>query len=159
MSNLYGNFENWIFNYPHVSANFTQFLFLMTLTSLMSLTFDLRSPKNPVAMTLGLTVMTLGLIFCMITPIHSLFLSRIQSSTRFLKYFEDKLKLWWPRPFFSDLQILRFVSKCILDYNINISIHKNSFFFKVVFKIDIVESRCFRSQWPWTFDCNEVFYI
>ena len=30
-----------------------KFHFLMTSTSLMSLTFDLRSPKNPVAMTLS----------------------------------------------------------------------------------------------------------
>ena len=28
-----------------------------------------------------------------------------------------------------------------------------------MFVFDIVENRCFRSQWPWPLDCDKVFYI
>ena len=36
-------------------------------------------------------------------------------------------------------------------------IHKKLHIF--VFVFDIVENRCFRSQWPWPLDCDEVFYM
>ena len=42
MSNLYGNFENEIFNSPHVSANFSKFHFLDDLDLVDDLTSKVR---------------------------------------------------------------------------------------------------------------------
>ena len=56
MSNLNGNFENEILDYPHFSANFLKFSFFMTFTSLMTLSFNIRSPK--ISMALNFNIMS-----------------------------------------------------------------------------------------------------
>ena len=50
------NFENEILDYPHFSANFLKFSFFMTFTSLMTLTFNIRSPK--ISMALNFNIMS-----------------------------------------------------------------------------------------------------
>ena len=48
----------------------------------------------------------------------------------------------------------------MINYRISISLSiKKTTYSSFVFVFDIVENRCFRSQWPWPLGCDEVFYI